>query len=197
MNFLAHAFLSFNDPEILVGNMISDFVKGKRQYDFDLKIQKGIKLHRQIDEFTDKHPATKKASAILKPIIGTYAGAFTDVVYDHFLAKDVHQFSDISLHLLAANTYSILELHESILPEKFGKMLPFMKQQNWLVNYGKVTGIEKSFAGLARRAKFLDNSTMAYECFIDNYKAFETCYHLFFPELKNQTIIYYNDLQTP
>jgi acyl carrier protein phosphodiesterase len=33
MNYLAHAYLSFNDPEILVGNMISDFVKGKKKFD--------------------------------------------------------------------------------------------------------------------------------------------------------------------
>ena len=30
MNYLAHAYLSFGDPGILTGNMISDFVKGKR-----------------------------------------------------------------------------------------------------------------------------------------------------------------------
>ena len=36
MNFLAHAFLSFNDPDILTGNMISDFVKGKQKFDFPL-----------------------------------------------------------------------------------------------------------------------------------------------------------------
>lgn len=30
MNYLAHAYLSFDEPEILVGNMISDFVKGKK-----------------------------------------------------------------------------------------------------------------------------------------------------------------------
>lgn len=30
MNYLAHAFLSFNHQPILTGNMISDFVKGKQ-----------------------------------------------------------------------------------------------------------------------------------------------------------------------
>ena len=30
MNFLAHAYLSFSQPEILVGNMISDFVKASK-----------------------------------------------------------------------------------------------------------------------------------------------------------------------
>jgi len=29
MNFLAHAYLSFYNPPVLVGNMIADFVKGK------------------------------------------------------------------------------------------------------------------------------------------------------------------------
>ena len=31
MNYLAHAYLSFGDPDILAGNMISDFVKGKKK----------------------------------------------------------------------------------------------------------------------------------------------------------------------
>ena len=61
MNFLAHAILSFNDPDILTGNMISDHVKGKSQYDFSPGIQKGIRLHRAIDRFTDLHPVTKAA----------------------------------------------------------------------------------------------------------------------------------------
>ena len=30
MNYLAHAYLSFGDPDVLTGNMISDFVKGKK-----------------------------------------------------------------------------------------------------------------------------------------------------------------------
>ena len=60
MNYLAHAYLSFNDPEILVGNMISDFVKGKKKFDYPLRIQAGIMLHRIIDEFTDGHPATRE-----------------------------------------------------------------------------------------------------------------------------------------
>ncbi|KAF0239868.1 MAG: hypothetical protein FD183_1294 [Chitinophagaceae bacterium] len=49
MNYLAHAYLSFNEPSILLGNMISDYVKGKKQYDYPLLIQKGIHLHRAID----------------------------------------------------------------------------------------------------------------------------------------------------
>ena len=39
MNYLAHAYLSFGNEDILVGNMISDFVKGKKKYDYSITIQ--------------------------------------------------------------------------------------------------------------------------------------------------------------
>lgn len=93
MNFLAHAFLSFNDPDILTGNMISDFVKGKRKFDYPVAIQNGIYLHRQIDNFTDFHPATARAKEFFRPHYRLYSGAFIDIVYDHFLATDHKQFN--------------------------------------------------------------------------------------------------------
>ncbi len=88
MNYLAHAYLSFGDSNVLVGNMISDFIKGKKQYDYPLAIQHGIQLHRAIDSFTDAHPATKNIAAIFKPRYRLYGGAFADIVYDHYLAND-------------------------------------------------------------------------------------------------------------
>jgi acyl carrier protein phosphodiesterase len=74
MNFLAHAYLSFGNEPILVGNMISDFVKGKKKFDFPLDIQKGITLHRMIDTYTDSHPSTKAAMRLFRPAAGAYAG---------------------------------------------------------------------------------------------------------------------------
>src|SRR3989442_7909269 len=92
MNYLAHAYLSFNQPEILVGNMISDFIKGKKQFDYPVSIQKGIRLHRDIDTFTDAHPATQQLKSFFRPHYRLYAGAFGDIVYDHFLALDPNEF---------------------------------------------------------------------------------------------------------
>ncbi len=86
MNFLAHALLSFGDEDFLTGNMISDFVKGKRKFDYPVAIQKGIHLHRMIDEFTDFHPITEKAKELFRYDYRLYSGPFVDIVYDHFLA---------------------------------------------------------------------------------------------------------------
>src|SRR6478672_11877344 len=109
MNFLAHAYLSFENPEILAGNMVSDFVKGKAKFLFSGKIQNGINLHRQIDEFTDTHPATKKAKEFFRPDYRLYSGAIVDILYDHFLANDPTIFDESSLQLFAFDTYRTLE----------------------------------------------------------------------------------------
>ncbi len=185
MNYLAHAYLSFNKPELLVGNMISDYVKGRKQYEYPAGILKGIKLHRAIDTFTDAHEATKQAKAYFHKDYRLYSGAFVDVVYDHYLALDKNCFrSDADLQTTASFTYDALQEHYPLLPDTFKPMLPYMQAQNWLFNYQFAWGIEKSLMGVVRRSKYLEESAKAFATFETYYTELETCYAIFFPELK-------------
>lgn len=185
MNYLAHAYLSFNRPEILVGNMISDYIKGKKQFDYPLPVQKGIKLHRSIDTYTDNHAATRELKSFFRPHYRLYAGAFADVVYDHFLANDVNEFSSGNdLKQFAAGTYQILEPQHDLFPSAFQIMFPYMKEHNWLYNYRYNWAIEKSFGGLVRRAAYLTEYKKAFEVFTEEYTAMQACYADFFPDLK-------------
>ncbi|MEO6730512.1 MAG: ACP phosphodiesterase [Ferruginibacter sp.] len=186
MNYLAHAYLSFNQPEILTGNMISDFVKGKKKFDFSPVIQKGIALHRAIDEFTDFHPVTQQAKSYFREDYRLYSGAFIDVVYDHFLANDKAAFENkADLDSFCQTTYLSLQSNSADLPAKFLQMLPYMQEQNWLYHYSFKEGIEKSFGGLVRRAAYLTESAIAYRIFNDRYYELSECYQSFFPTLKN------------
>ena len=152
MNFLAHAYLSFSDPQILAGNMISDFVKGKTKFSYPEKIQQGIMLHRAIDEFTDARPATAAAKLFFRPQYRLYSGAIVDVLYDHYLANDAAQFSEQSLKEFSVEVYESLEQQALHLPQPFLYLLPYMKAQNWLYNYRHAEGIARSLSGLVRRA---------------------------------------------
>jgi len=184
MNYLAHACLSFNDPEVLVGNMISDFVKGKKKFDFPLGIQAGITLHRVIDSFTDEHPATKEAKEFFRPDYRLYSGAFIDVAYDHFLATDVTEFTDPSLLRFSEQVYAVLEENKQWLPERFAGMFPYMRSQNWLYNYRTIWGTEKSFGGLVRRSAYLEESETAGKLFSAHYQPLQVCYRHFWQEVK-------------
>lgn len=194
MNFLAHAYLSFNDPEILVGNMISDFVKGKKKFEYSQGIQQGIHLHRQIDLFTDDHEVTKEARKFLKPAVGLYSGAFVDVVYDHFLANDLNEFTDTSLQDHAINTYSNLVKYNQVLPVAFRSMLPYMQSQNWLYNYKSLSGTRSSFGGVVRRSCYLYSSTEVFDLFQKNYTSLQICYNAFFPSVKEFSNLLFKQL---
>lgn len=185
MNLLAHAFLSFGEPEVLVGNMISDYVKGRKQYDYPPGIFKGIRLHRGIDDFTDSHPITMEAKRFFRPFYRLYAGAFIDIVYDHFLALDPLQFTDAeALAGFAAQTYQTLNGFRPGLPQQFQMMLPYMEKHNWLYHYREPEGIRKSFNGMVQRSAYMQDSAPAFEIFMLRYKELQEYYQAFFPALK-------------
>ena len=185
MNLLAHAYLSFKDADILLGNMISDYVKGKKQFDYPQTIQAGIKLHRAIDAFTDSHAATHELKKIFAPAYRLYAGAFVDVVYDYYLANDEAQFATKNdLQNFTVETYSLLAKNETHFPEKFATQFPHMREHDWLYHYHSNEGMRKSFGGLAKRAKYITETDTAMQLFLDNKEKIQLQYDLFFSSLK-------------
>jgi acyl carrier protein phosphodiesterase len=186
MNYLAHAYLSFGIPEITLGNLISDFVKGKKKYDYPDAIQRGIMLHRAIDTFTDTHNATRQAKSFFKSAYGLYAGPLTDIVYDHFLANDPQIFPlmDGGLKDFAQRVYLQVDAMAPLLPERFARVFYYMRTQDWLSHYGERRAIWNSFTGLARRASYMPDPGEAGRLFEAHYIDLEACYKDFFPSLE-------------
>lgn len=187
MNYLAHAYLSFGDPHILVGNMTSDFIKGKKKYEYPLPVLFGINLHRSIDDFTDSHQVTKEIKKIFQSGYGLYAGAFMDIAYDYYLANDPLLFKSGELEIFSQEVYDTLDRHIDLLPERFLSMFPYMKKHNWLLNYKTSEGIKRSFDGLTHRAIYMSDSRPAFDTFIRNDGLLKSAYLEFFPDLVRYT----------
>ncbi|MDA3613552.1 acyl carrier protein phosphodiesterase [Polluticaenibacter yanchengensis] len=184
MNYLAHAVLSFNDKNILTGNLISDFVKGRQILNFSNEIVAGIKLHRAIDAYTDQHEVVKETKKIFKESYGLYAGAFLDVAFDYFVANDAHFFkNDAELKQFAANAYRSVEKNYPLLTDNITSMLINMKKYDWLYNYKTIYGIEKSFSGLVYKTKYIDNAADAVAIFHKYFNEIEQAYNAFMPDL--------------
>jgi acyl carrier protein phosphodiesterase len=132
MNFLAHAYLSFGQEEILVGNFIADFVRGKELENYPKKVQLGIRLHRAIDTYTDSHPLVKQVQSFLIPRFGHYSRVISDIFFDYFLAKNWKNYSDTPLEQFSLDTYRTLSSYPHKLPETFCRMFHWMQTQNWL-----------------------------------------------------------------
>jgi acyl carrier protein phosphodiesterase len=184
MNFLAHIYLSGESNELLIGNFIADFVKGKQYEQFAPAIQQGIFLHRQIDHFTDTHLIVKQSIKRLQPDFGKFSGVVVDIFYDHFLASNFSQFHSQSLTDFSQNTYAIFQKNYQVLPPRVQEFLPYMMLHNWLLRYADLEGIERSLAGISRRSEYAPDLSLAVQNLQNNYKEFGDEFQAFFPQLQ-------------
>jgi acyl carrier protein phosphodiesterase len=168
----------------MIGNFIADHIPGNHFEHFDLEIQQGIFLHRQIDTYTDKHKITRKSKRRLHERYRHYDGVIIDIFYDHFLAKNWHQYSTIPLAVYVQSVYQLLEQNIDILPEKTKELLPFMVKYNWLYNYQFFEGIESVLKGMNRRTNGKSKMDLAIEDLHVLYTELEEDFTLFFEDLR-------------
>ena len=183
MNFLAHIYLSFDNDPVTIGNFIADGVRGKHYKKYPLDIQKGILLHRQIDTFTDAHPTVRQSTKRLHKNYSHYSGVIVDILYDHFLAKNWAQYSEVPLADYVNNFYGLLEDNFEVLPQRIQRMMPYMIADNWLLSYAKIEGIQKVLNGVNKRTQNksgMHTATVELKAF---YSEFETEFTSFFDEL--------------
>ncbi|TXE19686.1 DUF479 domain-containing protein [Psychroserpens burtonensis] len=195
MNFLAHIFLSNNDNQITIGNFIADGIRGKRYKKYPINIQKGILLHRQIDTFTDAHPTVRLSTKRLHKNYGHYSGVIVDILYDHFLAKNWSQYSEVPLPDYIDNFYDLLEDNFETLPIRIQKMMPHMIADNWLLSYAKIEGIQKVLNGMNKRTQNISGMNTATTELKAFYTEFETEFTSFFEELRTFTKLKLQDIE--
>jgi acyl carrier protein phosphodiesterase len=183
MNFLAHAYLAHPSIPLTLGNFIGDFVKGKQIDQYDPEISNGILMHRKIDTYTDNHPSFKQSRKRIRNRYNHYSGVIIDLFYDHFLAKNWMDYSEISLHHFTLQVYDIILDNEHLIPEKARYMLPYMVKSNWLLNYATIQGIDRSLKGLSRRTRFKSGMENASQELILYYSELEDDFRNFFPEI--------------
>ncbi len=183
MNFLAHLYLSGDNPEVMIGNFIADHVVGKHYDCYTTDIIRGIELHRGIDEFTDSHPIAEVGKQRLRPKYHKYSPVILDIFYDHILAVN---WKDYSSFPLADYTYYCIQIvleRESILPQGIKKMMPYMIKYNWLFNYSNLDGIENVLNGMSRRAKFKSDMELSLFDLKSDYELYTIEFKEFFPQL--------------
>ena len=193
MNFLAHAYLSFDDDEVLLGNMMNDFLKGVDKSVFSAGVHKGILLHRAIDTFTDEHSATKEAKLFFKADYKLYSAPIVDVVFDYFLATNKNEFTPTTLFKFANNVYQRLDILKTVMPDKFKQVFFFMKTQNWLNGYAEKQNIYHSLNGLKRRSKYLGEVDKAFSIFEENQEGLKLCFENLWVDLKGYAKNVYNE----
>jgi acyl carrier protein phosphodiesterase len=183
MNYLAHAFLSFNNEPITVGNFIADHIKIKDTGYLPPEIKKGVLLHRRIDHFTDTHPLFIKSKRNFYDGFERYSGVLIDIYYDHILAKHFSKYSDTELQPFTENIYALLRKNQQYLPESSVGFLNYAEKNNTFFEYSKIEGIELVLKHLSYRINHGVLLNESLPLFLANEKSIEKDFFEFFEDL--------------
>ena len=177
MNYLAHALLAAGSPELLAGNLAGDFVKGRLDRLPMSPLTAGIRMHRGVDAYTDRHPVWRRSRRRVD--LRRISGVIVDVAYDHVLARHFARYCDLPLERFAAQAYRILLDHRPLLPARLAALLPRIVAEDWLTSYRWPEGVERTFDRLARRVPALAHGAERVRA---QYPGLEADFHEFFPE---------------
>ncbi len=186
MNFLAHLYLSNDDPDIMLGNFLTDFLMRRDYARYNTRVQMGFELHHTIDFYTDHHDLVKQSMAFFKPKFGRYSSGIVDIVFDDFLAAEWESFFHISPTTLpdfAEKSYTAILQQPNILPDVVRRFLPRMQSENWLVQYGHIDGLRRALLGISRRATFQHNLDEAVPIVQEHYAELKENVHAFIPDI--------------
>lgn len=161
----------------MVANLYGDFVKGKDYTYLPPIVQKGVLLHREIDDFIDTHPLIKELRTDLFKVLPKIAGIAIDLYADHLLAKNWSQHSDVKLKEFVENFFNhALDMKNLTLnnkdhifnyPADFIQILKLMNDRNWILRYRELEGLTMASTGLSKRISFENNLDKATEIFQD------------------------------
>ena len=163
---------------------MADGIVGNRFTHYSKDIQDGVRLHREIDTFTDAHEITRISKRRLHKRYGLYAGIIIDIFYDHFLAKNWDRYSAIPLDVYVDSVYDLLNNNIKTLPEKTQDMLPYMIEYNWLYNYQFMEGMQRVLNGMNRRTKNKSQMNLATQDLQEHYTELESDFTEFFDQLQ-------------
>lgn len=183
MNFLAHTLFAQGNAERIAGQFCGDFIRGSDLSDYPLGIQQGIRRHRRIDAYTDKHAAVKATHDVFKPPVRRFAGIITDVVFDYFLATNWDSYSDVPLAQHVATVHEALNTMHDQLPADLQRFSHFLQRENVLIANLHFSGVEITLQRLSRRKTKFAPIALGADIARQNEPMLLAAFNEFFPEL--------------
>ncbi|MFQ6574481.1 ACP phosphodiesterase [Pseudomonas sp. UM16] len=183
MNYLAHLHLGGQQPEQLLGSLYGDFVKGPLAGRFPLPLEAAIRLHRQIDVFTDSHPLVLQSLGRFPRERRRYAGIILNVFFDHCLALHWQDYAEQPLEQFTGRVYQVLAA-QAELPARLAQIAPYMAADDWLGSYREFAVLDQVFRGIARRLSRPEGMDGALELVDGLYAPLLEDFRAFYPELQ-------------
>ena len=187
MNYLAHLYLTDDSPYGLVGSLLPDMVRGRADDQAHPLVMAAVRTHRRVDVFADTHPIFARSRERIGLAHRLLAGVIVDMIYDHFLATDWSQYSDVPLDDFVTYVHDVLRKHTYLMPDQMQSRIGRMIEQGWIRTYATVGGLNdrsaQMSAGISQRLGRTVRMQDAIADLEEEWSAFSADFHEFFPHI--------------
>jgi len=184
MNYLGHLYFSDSNTELMYANIYGDFVKGSNLSMHSTIVQKGVVLHRKIDDFIDTHPIINDLKKELSPLLPKIYGIAIDLYFDHWLAKNWSLHHNVELSVFIEEFYSANHYSKQFTNQNYQFLIAKMREDDWLNQYKTIDGLNFAATGLSRRISFENTLWKAKEVYIEKEGLIESSLEKFMVEAK-------------
>jgi len=187
MNFLAHLHLAQGDDDLMLGALLGDFVRGRRElWSWPAGIRDGIRLHRRIDRFTDHSRQVKSLRPLFPKPFRRYSGIVIDLAFDHELAVHWQKYSDQPLAQFDLEVRAVLARCEHELPERLEQFMNYADRRGLFEAYRSEDEMLFSLAGIGTRLKRENPLHQVKGIWPDLKPAMAEAFNSFFPEIQSR-----------
>lgn len=150
MNWLAHIFVSGNNIDYQLGNLLADPLKGRSWAGASRQIKDGFRMHAAIDAFTDSN-ATVSISKSRLGSKGYLKGVIIDIAYDHVLTNSWDRYSSVDLERFINTFYRRASVAIERYPGHARRFVQRVIGSRVLTSYGSLEGLELAFRRIDHR----------------------------------------------
>ncbi|PSJ44919.1 DUF479 domain-containing protein [Zobellella endophytica] len=184
MNYLAHLHLAHLSHTSLPGALLGEFARGTIDPDLPAALQTGIRLHRQIDSFTDAHPRHMGEVQALPSPFRRYGGIIMDMMFDHFLARHWPRYHPWPLADFIGYSHRQL-VPDAHWPPAMVTLVERLKQHRLLAQYERFDGIIRAIARIDGRFRRPTPLPRCAPLLRARYDKMEQAFLAFYPELQD------------
>ncbi|ART78738.1 acyl carrier protein phosphodiesterase [Oceanisphaera avium] len=182
MNYLAHLHLADISHTSLPGALLGEYAKGQIDERLTPELRLGVRLHRQIDSFTDAHPLHKGEVQALPAPYRRYGGIIMDMMFDHFLARYWSHYHSQPL------TEFIAYAHQQLTPSPqwpnaMVRLVHAMQRYQLLASYQTLEGINLALARIDMRFRKPSPLPHCMPLLESHYSQMEQAFVGFYPQL--------------
>jgi len=183
LNHLAHFHLAGECEHLVVGALLGDYVKGPLTGALPPALERGVKLHRRVDAFTDSHAALRALRVHFGPGERRLAGVVTDLFFDYLLTRHWQLFHAAALDAFSARVYAILERHARAVPPPAARQARRIVEHDLLCRYGEAAVLEGTLERLGEVLRQPQAMRAATAVAWSRIGEFEESFLAFYPQL--------------